>query len=200
MKSIDFYFDYSSPFAYLASERMEALAQRAGATLNWKPMLLGGVFRAVGTPMVPLFEFAEEKQAYIRLDMERWAHWFDIPLRWPSRFPRMTVKPLRATLLLHEDPAPFIHRCFRAYWEEDRDISDIQVLAEICEELSLRPNLLEDIGQPVVKQALIDATQEAVEAGVFGAPTCVVNGQVFWGQDRLHFVERALGGWNPTLD
>jgi 2-hydroxychromene-2-carboxylate isomerase len=188
---VDFYFDFSSPFAYLGATQIEAVAQRAGATLAWKPMLLGGVFRAIGTPMVPFNEAAASKQRYLSEDMERWARHWNVPFHFPTRFPMMTVRPLRMLFLL-DDPVPFIHRVFAAYWAEDRDISDPTVLQEICAELGLDDSLVEATSDPAIKQALIDATTGAIETGVFGAPTCIVNDQLYWGQDRLQFVEKAL--------
>jgi len=194
---VDFYFDFSSPFAYLGSTQIEAVANRAGSTLNWKPMFLGGVFKAVGTPMVPFNELSQQKRTYITRDMHRWASWWDVPFAFPSRFPMMTVKPLRLGLTL-DDPAPFIHRVFKAYWAEDQDISNAEVLASLCQDVGLDPSVLERTGDPAVKQQLLDATEGAVNAGVFGAPTSIVNGQVFWGQDRLDHVEKALGGWKAN--
>ena len=191
MSHVDFYYDFSSPFAYLGSTQIEAVAQRAGATLTWKPMLLGGVFRAIGTPMVPFNEAAASKQRYLSTDMERWARHWDVPFQFPTRFPMMTVRPLRMVFLL-DDPVPFIHRVFAAYWAEDKDISDPLVLESLCTELGLDPGLVEETNNPEIKKKLIDATNDAIEAGVFGAPTAVVNGQIYWGQDRLHFVEKAL--------
>lgn len=194
MSHVDFYYDFSSPFAYLGSIGIEAVAQRAGASLTWKPMFLGGVFKAVGTPMVPFFEHPKAKQAYYTSDMKRWADHLGVAFQWPSRFPMMTVTALRLTLL-QDNPVPFIHRTFRAYWAEDRDINDPETLGALLEEVGQPKALLERTRDPEVKQGLNQATGAAVEAGVFGAPTCIVDGQVFWGQDRFPFVEKALAGW-----
>lgn len=196
---LDFWFDYSSPFAYLGSRRIEALVARAGATMAWRPMLLGAVFKAIGTPMVPLFELSAQKRAYLNDDMHRWARHTGATFQWPSRFPMNTVKPLRITLLLDPgtgDQSRFIHACFAAYWAEDRDISDPDVLTSILTAEGLPTDLVARTAEPEVKRRLIEATQAAVEAGVFGAPTSIVDGQqLFWGQDRFELVEKALGGW-----
>jgi 2-hydroxychromene-2-carboxylate isomerase len=196
MSHVDFYFDFSSPFAYLGSTQIEAVAQRAGATLSWKPMFLGGVFKSVGTPMVPYFELSAQKRKYISEDMFRWAAHWEVPFSFPSNFPMMTIKALRLALTL-DNPAPFVHRVFKAYWAEDRNISDMEVLAQCCQDVGMDPDILERTADPAVKQQLIDATQEAVDKGVFGAPTSIVNGHLFWGQDRLNLVEKALTGWEP---
>ena len=195
---VDFYFDFSSPFAYLGATQIEAIAERAGATLTWKPMFLGGVFKAVDTPMVPFFELSEQKRRYIATDMQRWAKWWDVSFNFPSQFPMMTVKPLRMCLAL-ENPAPFIHRVFAAYWSEGLDISTDDILAQCCKDVDLDPALVQQASDPEVKAKLQAATAEAIENGVFGAPTSIIDGHVFWGQDRMDMVEKALVGWVPPV-
>jgi 2-hydroxychromene-2-carboxylate isomerase len=190
---IELYWDFSSPFAYLASTQAEALAARTGAKLVWRPMLLGGLFKAIGQNDVPLFTWGDAKRRYVLKDMERWAAHWGAPFRFPSRFPMVTLKALRVYLALPEERrASFRERAFRAYWAEDRDIADDAVLRDLVngdggEEALARAQTAE------VKKALMDATQRAIEAGVFGAPTWVIDGQeLFWGQDRIPLVERAL--------
>jgi 2-hydroxychromene-2-carboxylate isomerase len=201
---LDFYFDFSSPFAYLASERVETAAARAGADLRWRPMLLGAVFKALGTPNVPLFALSEARHSMYYKDMFRWAEVWDVPLVFPSRFPMNTVLPLRCFLAV-EDAAgtasavAFAHAVFRAFWAADRDISDPGVLGMLLEDVGVDPTpVLEVATTPGVKEALRTATARAIDAGVFGAPTFVVDERdLFWGQDRLELVERALMGWRP---
>ena len=154
-------------------------------------MLLGGLFKSLGGPMVPLLASPQVKQDYNMLDMQRWAQYFDIPFQWPSRFPMNTVKALRITLQLN-NPAPFIHRVYRAYWAEDRDISDPTVLAELLDDVGQPRSLLARTAEPDIKKLLIDATQEALERGVFGAPTCIVGDELYFGQDRFQFVTNAI--------
>ena len=155
-------------------------------------MLLGGLFRTVGQVDVPLKAMSEAKQRMMRIDMERWAKYLGVPFRFPTRFPMNTVKAMRVWLALpaHRRDA-FREATFRAYWAEDRDISSDEVLrsligAEADEVMTL-------IQTPEIKQALIAATQQAADAGVFGAPTFIVDGkELYWGQDRMSFVEEAL--------
>ena len=189
--TLHYYFDFSSPYAYLGTQRIEAVAQSAGAELIWKPLLLGGLFKSLGGPMVPLFAGPQVKQDYNMQDMQRWAQYFDIPFQWPSRFPMNTVKALRITLQL-DNPAPFIHRVYRAYWAEDRDISDPTVLAELLDDVGQPHSLIARTAEPDIKKQLIDATQEALERGVFGAPTCIVGDELYFGQDRFQFVTNAI--------
>ena len=188
---LQYFFDFASPYAYLGACRIESLAAAANAQLTWRPMLLGAVFKHIGGPMVPFFVQPEVKQAHNHVDMQRWAEYFNIPFRWPTRFPMNTVKALRICLQL-DAPAAFIHRVYRAYWAEDQDISNPSVLAAILSELELSPVLVSQTAEPAVKQRLFDATQEAIDAGVFGAPTCIVGSDLFFGQDRFPFVKRAL--------
>lgn len=181
MATLDFWFDYSCPYAYLASTQVEALAARTGATLVWKPMLLGGVFSAVGTPQV--LPLSPEKARYLLADQTRWADLYGVPLNHPMQHPRRTVSALRATLARANDPA-VIHAFYRAYWVEGRAIEDERVVREIAGECDLD-------GQ---RDTLRRNTDAAVALGIFGAPAMVVNGTLFWGNDRLEMVEASLLG------
>ena len=194
--TLDFWFDFSSPYAYLASTQIDGIAARTHATLRWRPMLLGAVFKAVGQDQVPLLTASPAKQQYYVHDMARWADWWGVPYSFPANFPIRSLLPLRTFLaesaLGQRDPLPFARAVFRAAWADGRDVTDPDVLRECGatdEALAAAPDM---------KQSLIDHTNEAVAAGVFGAPTCIVGGQwLFWGQDRLEMVEKCLNGWVP---
>jgi 2-hydroxychromene-2-carboxylate isomerase len=191
-RSLELYWDFSSPFAYLGSSQAEALAARTGAELTYRPMLLGAVFKAIGQIDVPLMAWSEAKRRYYMQDMLRWADFWGVPFRWPSRFPMNSVKALRAYIALPpERRDAFREATFRAYWAEDRDISDEAVLKELIGQDA--DTVFTRMGSPELKQELFAATQRAVDAGVFGAPTWVVDGRdLFWGQDRVSLVEKAL--------
>ncbi len=190
--TLDAYFDFSSPFAYLGMTQVDALAARTGARLTARPMLLGAVFKDVGQVNVPLATFSAAKQRHVARDLDRWAQHWGVPYRFPTRFPMSTVKALRLYLAL--DPAhqrAFRDAVFRAYWAEDRDIASDEVLAALVP--AGGEAALARAQSPEIKQALFDATRHAVEHGVFGAPSFVVDDeQLFWGQDRLALVESAL--------
>jgi 2-hydroxychromene-2-carboxylate isomerase len=191
--TLEIYWDFSSPFAYLGSTQAEKIAARAGAALVWRPMLLGGVFKLIGQADVPLMTWSQAKQRYYYEDMQRWAAYWNVPFKFPSSFPTNSLKALRTYLALPEERrAAFRERAFAAYWAEDRNIADEAVLRDL-----VGPGADEVLGRtqdPAVKKELADATQRAVDAGVFGAPTWVVDGkELFWGQDRIPLVERALG-------
>jgi 2-hydroxychromene-2-carboxylate isomerase len=191
--TLEVYFDFSSPFAYLGCTQAEAVAKSTGATLIWRPMLLGGVFKTLGQVDIPLASWSQAKQRYYYQDMLRWAAFWNVPFKFSSHFPLNTVKPMRCYLALPpEKRDAFREKCFRATWAEDRNVTDEAVLRELLGEDA--DAVLAKINEPALKQELIAATQHAVDVGVFGAPTWVVDGKdLYWGQDRLILVEKALG-------
>jgi 2-hydroxychromene-2-carboxylate isomerase len=188
-----FTYDFASPFAYLAATQIEALAARTGASVVWRPVLLGGLFRDLGGVDVPLFTMPPPKRALVEADLERWAAWWGVPLRWPSVFPLRSVLALRVTLA-HPDPVPFARRVFHAAWAEGRDVGDPAVL-RAC---GADDALLE--AAPSMRDRLRQLTDEARSEGVFGVPTFQVEGRgIFWGQDRLPMLEAVLRGWKPPV-
>ncbi|HTM20120.1 MAG TPA: DsbA family protein, partial [Kofleriaceae bacterium] len=202
---IEYWFDFSCPYAYLGSELIEALAARCGAELRWKPMLLGGVFRAIGNHEAG---DAPGKRRHNYLDMHRWADVRGIPFTMPAGHPMRTVAALRALLSLPEDRWPaVIHGFYRAYWRRGLPPSEPSTIRTVlaqagCDEAAIERALAAD-EDAAIKDQLRARTDEAVARGVFGAPTLFVSGGdlaeplMFWGQDRLHMVEAVLGGWRP---
>lgn len=189
MKEVVFYYDFSSPFAYLAATQIERIAGAAGATVRWRPILVGALFKQIGTPDVPIDEFPAAKRSYYLRDLMHWASHWGVPFRWPSRFPVRSVTALRLALAAGDQIAAVSQALFRAYWADDRDISEPAVLAGFGE--------LARAEDPAIKQALRANTDEALAAGVCGVPSFVVRGHLFWGQDRLDLVSRTLDGWEP---
>lgn len=191
---VEIWFDYSSPFAYLGSTQIERVAGAAGAEVLWRPFLLGALFKTIGTPLVPLRSFSEPKRANQRRELTRWAAWWGVPFRFSSHFPLHTVLALRVTLLAGSPPA-LIHRLMRAAWADDEDVSSPDVIAACLRDVGLDPALVDRARE--AKPALIDATDEATRRGLPGAPTFIVGEHLYWGQDRLQFVEAALRGEPP---
>jgi 2-hydroxychromene-2-carboxylate isomerase len=194
--TIDFYYDFSSPFAYLGSTQIEDIARRSGARLRWRPFLLGALFKAIGTPNVPLLALNPAKQRYLQRDLCDWAAHLGVPFRFASRFPMRSVKALRLALLAGDDHIGRLSKAlFRALWVDDRDLDDDDTLAAILADVDLDPGLVARTTEPEVKALLFDATAAALDRGVFGAPTSIVSrpgadDELFWGQDRLELVAR----------
>lgn len=187
---LEVWFDYSCPFAYIASTQVEALAARTKAELVWQPMLLGGVFRANDTPQNLFATLSPPKAAHNARDMMRWAEYFGIELRMPAEHPFRTVEALRATLACGIDPA-VIHGFYRAYWVENRPVSDERTMFDVLSRAGHDAGrILAKLGD--FKQELRLRTDRAIAHGIFGAPSFIVDGRLYWGQDRLHFVEKAL--------
>ena len=194
---VDIYFDYSSPFAYLGCHRAEQLF---GDHARWHPMLLGAVFKAVGMVNVPMFAQSPAKRAYTSRDLAHQARELGARYNFPSRFPMRSVLALRVTLAAkaHEsaEGRRLVHAFFQAYWADDRDIADPEVVAAICDEQGFDgAALVAAAGDKPAKDALFAETNAAVEAGVFGAPTFVVDkpegAELFWGVDRIDYALRA---------
>jgi 2-hydroxychromene-2-carboxylate isomerase len=202
VKRVDFFYDFSCPYAYLAHTQIEAVCARAGAELVWRPMLLGGVFQAVGTVQVPFAAMSTSKARHNAFDMMRWADHFGVPLTIPPTHPNRTVLALRATLAAGAEIPRASKAIFAAYWVEGRDVAQADVVREALDGAGLDgAALVASAEDPAIKAALRVRTDEAVAHGVFGAPAFVVTapgvtGDLFWGQDRLDFVEKALGGWS----
>lgn len=191
--SIDFYFDFSSPYSYLASTRIDALASELGRTVSWRPILLGPIFKQIGT--TPLIEIPS-KGAYMLRDLERTAQLFGIAYLSPSPFPIATVKAARAMLWVEKNSGEaqardFAHRTFRAYFTEQKNISDLEIVLGILSQTGLDPKrAAHEIEQENIKVALKDQTADAMARGVFGAPFMFIDDEPFWGFDHLDHLEK----------
>ncbi|MCB9550765.1 MAG: 2-hydroxychromene-2-carboxylate isomerase [Myxococcales bacterium] len=193
---LDFHYDIVCPYAYIASRRVEALAARTGAELRWRPILLGGVFKALGRDPLPMRAMSAPRARQNLLDMHRQAALADAPLTLPAEHPRRTVDAMRL-LIATEGPTrvALTHALYRAYWVEGRDVADRAVLAEIAAAHDVDPAVIET---SATRDALYAATAEAVERGVFGVPAFWTADRLYWGADRMHLVEAALGGKPAT--
>lgn len=191
---LEFFFDFSSPYAYLASEKIEDLATRFRRSVAYKPILLGAVFQATGqAPLVavPL------KGDYSRRDMERSARFLGVSFRVPEPFPIGTVAAARALLWLQAQGSAkavsWVHKVLRAYFAQGRDISDPAVLADLADDLGIAPAALAaGIQEPQIKERLKALVDEALARGVCGSPFIFIDGEPFWGADRLPQIERWL--------
>jgi len=196
---IDFYFDFSSPYSYLASEMIDELATRYGRSVKWRPILLGAAFQKSGLPLlvtVPL------KGEYSLRDFDRSARFYGIPFKFPAKFPLATHTAARGYYWLHGEDCgqarAFAHAVFRAYWIDGRDVSDPAVVKEIAAGQGIDGDALAAAaGTPEIKERLKTETDGAIAKGMFGAPYFVVDGEPFWGADRLPQLEKwlATGGF-----
>ena len=197
MATVEFFYDVSSPWTYYAFERIEAFCDRNGAELVWKPFLVGGVFNKVNpsvyerrnNPVPP-------KDNYYQKDMRDWARYLGINMIKPSVFPVNSVKALRGAFVAIEDGtvSAYSRACFKAYWVDDRDISQAEVLLDIVKSVGMDADAFFDkIADDKYKQMLFATTNELIERGGFGSPTFFVNGDdMYFGNDRLELMQFAL--------
>jgi 2-hydroxychromene-2-carboxylate isomerase len=192
MSTLEFWFDYGSPAAYLAYTQIPAIAQRTGATIAYRPFLLGGVFKATGnrSPIeVPA------KGSWIMVDFARHAKRYGVPFGLPAQFPINSLNLMRGAVAADNMGrlVPFSDAVYRAIFAEKRNMEDPVVIGAVLRDAGFDPGeLLAAIGTPEVKDRLRANTEEAVARGVFGAPTMFVGKELFFGQDRLGFVEEEL--------
>ena len=192
---IEFYFDFSSPYGYLAAERIEALAARHGRTVRWHPMLLGVVFKATGA--APLTE-VPLKGEYSKRDMQRSARFHGVrDFRIPTRFPIPTQAAARMVLALraHDEAlaARVVHALYRAYFADDIDISDPDAAARVAAAAGADASAMRAaVDDAAIKEALKREVTQAIEAGVCGSPFVIVDGEPFWGLDRFDQIDRWL--------
>ncbi|HJS32585.1 MAG TPA: 2-hydroxychromene-2-carboxylate isomerase [Alphaproteobacteria bacterium] len=197
--AVDFYFDFSSPYGYFASTRIDELAARHGRHTTWRPILLGPVFKAVGTS--PLVSYPI-KGRYVAHDFARFARLLGVPFAMPANFPFGAVAASRAFYWIDDrDKAQakaFAQAVFRAGLGEGGDVTPVETVANLAAKAGVdRAALLAALADPTVKQRLVGEVDHAMQRGVFGSPTVVVDGEMFWGADRLDQVDRwlATGGW-----
>ena len=195
-KTVEFFFDVGSPTTYLAYTQLPAVAAACGAQIAWRPMLLGGVFKATGnaSPVT-----VPAKGRWMNHDIAQWARRYGVPLVFNPHFPVNTLTLMRGAVGMQlREPAQFqryLEVVFGAMWREPRNLNDAEVLAQVLREGGFDPAQLAALAaDPEVKAKLVANTEEAVARGAFGAPTFFVGPRMYFGQDRLEFVREALAG------
>jgi len=193
-KQVEFFFDFGSPTSYLAYTQLPKIAAECGAQIAWRPMLLGGVFKATGntSPVT-----VPAKGRWMSDDIARWARRYGVPFAFNPHFPVNTLTLMRGAVGLQlRQPDSFgryVDAVFNAMWAAPRNLGDPAVLAAALGEAGFDAQaFMALVNEPEVKARLVANTEEAVARGVFGAPTCFVGEQMYFGQDRLDFVREAL--------
>jgi 2-hydroxychromene-2-carboxylate isomerase len=196
-QDVEFWFDFSSPYGYIAAQKIDVLAARHGRKVHWKPWLIGAIYKKHG--YAPL-EMAEKK-AYFFRDVIRHARFEGVPLTIPPGFPEGLLAPARALYWIEEKrgrdaAARFGRAAYAAYWAEGRKLADAAVVAEIAAQSAgvAKDEVLAALNDAAIKERLKTETDAAIAKGVFGSPFIIVDGEPFWGSDRLGEVERFLAG------
>ena len=192
--SIDFYFDFSSPYGYLAANKIDEIGARHGREVAWHPILLGAVFKVTGQQPLPTIPV---KGDYAKHDMERQARLFGLPFAWPEKFPIATTAACRAFYTTSDTDAAAAKRLalalYDAYFARNQDISAPDVTLDVAERLGMdRADLAARLNDPALRDRLRTEVDTAIARGVFGSPYVVVDGEPFWGSDRLEQVEQWL--------
>jgi 2-hydroxychromene-2-carboxylate isomerase len=194
LAAVEFFFDYGSPYSYFANTQLAGLEKRTGAELIYRPMLLGGVFKATGNQS-PAMESVEAKRRYGGIEMERWVAHYGVPFRRNPFFPINTLQLMRTCVAAqHRGVFETFHRAvYPAFWVEGLNLGEPEEVARVLEQAGLDAKpLLEDAGDSEVKAELRATTEEAVARGAFGAPTFFIGDEMFFGADRMLFLEKAL--------
>ncbi len=196
---LDFYFDFSSPYGYFAATKIDALAEKYKRETTWRPILLGAVFKINSQQPLTTIPL---KGGYAQHDMLRSARWHAVPFKFPTKFPVNTVAPCRAYYWVYDHDAAlakkFALALYHAYFAEDRDISSADITANVAAKLGIdKASLTAALNDVAVKERTRNEVDAAIERGVFGSPYIVIDGEPFWGADRLDQVERWLanGKW-----
>jgi 2-hydroxychromene-2-carboxylate isomerase len=192
-KTVEFYFDVGSPYSYLAYKALPGIAAAHGAQIVWRPMLLGGVFKATGNQSpaeIPA------KSKWMHQDMQRWAARYGAAFVRNPHFPINTLVLMRGAVGMQmrgPDFHKYVEAIFQAMWEEPRNLGEQDELAAVLRQAGIDVDDFQSlVNDLAVKEQLKKNTEEAVARGVFGAPTFFVGEEMYWGQDRLEFVAEAL--------
>ena len=193
---IEFYFDCSSPWTYLAFTEILPLSQRQNLEIVWKPVLVGGVFNAVNKDV---YEFRKKpnplKLSYSNDDLNLWSKVREVDISFPKVFPVNSVKAMRGCLFAEKEKkiVEFANNVFQSYWSKGIDISQDDLLLEIVKDSNLNPKEFKKfIESQEAKDLLIENTEDLIERGGFGSPTFFYNGRMFFGNDRLNLLEEAI--------
>ena len=190
---LDFYFDFGSPASYLAYKRLRQLESKYDLTVHWLPMLLGGVFKATGN--VSPVTVAAKGNYMVNQDFPRFAKRYGVPMQFNPYFPINTLNLMRGAVAAQEEGVfdRYADAVFDAMWQEQLDLGQVDVVVKTLQNAGLDAMALLELTQSdAIKQTLIANTNQAIDRGVFGAPTMFVGDEMYFGQDRLDFIEADL--------
>ena len=186
-KELEFYFDFSSPYSFLAYKQIKKIEKENFIEIKYMPIFLGGLFNLAGNKAnidIPL------KAKYMIKDCKLWAEKYNIDFKFNNYFPIKTLNLMRCTLIAEKKKFEqiFIDKIFDAIWKHGMDLNDNTILEKLLKNLDLNPKtFLTEASDPKIKDELKKRTSEAFEKGIFGAPTFLINNKIFWGQDRIEF-------------
>ena len=186
IKSIDFYFDFISPYSYLAHKKIKTLKEKKNIIFNYKPILVGGLHNLQG---ITAPAFIKPKLKHMISDCDLIAKKDKFNFIWNSKFPINSLNIMRGYLFINDETKDlYLNIIFDAYWKDDLDTSNEKILETLLKKYKIDSNeFFNGIKDPKIKDKLKDITQEAHDNEIFGAPSFVVNNKIFWGQDRLEF-------------
>ena len=193
-KRVEFYYDFTSPYTYIASTRIERVCEENGAELEWKPFFMGGLFIETGVK-APV-DIAN-KFAYVKHDTEDLARHYGVDFKFPAVFPLHSVKSMRGAFAASEKDklTEYTHEMFRLFWTQGWDLSKDDMLRKAVAGIGIDPDwFMARIAEQEIKDTLRDETAKAAARGVFGAPTIFIGDKMFWGSDRLDFADEYLKG------
>jgi len=198
MVSIEFFFDCSSPWTYLGFVGIQPLAEELGVSIEWKPILVGGIFNSINPSVYQARENpVPPKVNYMHKDIVDWSNHYGIKIKMPPTvFPVNSVKAMRGCIIAEKEGklVPYVKAVFESYWGEDQDISQEGVLAQICQQVGLETeSFFQGIAVSEIKEQLKTNTQEVMDRGGFGSPTIFVNrDDMYFGNDRLPLIRQAI--------
>ena len=187
IKSFEFYFDFASPYTFLAHKEIRRIEKENLIEIKYKPVLLGALLKLAG--LKPLIDIPI-KGKYMIKDCKLWAEKYNIDFKFNNYFPIKTLNLMRCTLIAEKKKFEqiFIDKIFDAIWKHGMDLNDNTILEKLLKNLDLNPKtFLTEASDPKIKDELKKRTSEAFEKGIFGAPTFLINNKIFWGQDRIEF-------------
>ncbi|MCU5783128.1 2-hydroxychromene-2-carboxylate isomerase [Alcanivorax balearicus MACL04] len=194
---IEFYFDCSSPWTYLGFESIQTVAKATGTSIEWKPILVGGIFNTINPSVYASREKpVPQKASYMRKDLQDWARYQGLEINWPEVFPVNSVKAMRGCLWLAPQGklVPFARAMFQSYWRDGKDIAQDDQLIPILDQLGVdREAFFAGIQEPGIKDQLRENTEAAMRRGGFGSPTIFVDGDdMYFGNDRMPLIQAAI--------